>query len=284
MNIEHNLQKGLVLAPLHERPHGVKQIIREALLTRLIEGKYSSDGGTVYTTHVRTGKLRGMEIAANSESVRYALGLYEPEVTRSMRRFVAQGNTVIDIGANVGYLTMYLSALAGKSGKVISFEPFPENIRILKGNIQQNGVTNVVVEPCAVSNVNHEVPFVLGSSPVVHHIGHIGEDSDQFVPAVTLDTYMEGHSVKRPSFIKIDVEGEEEFVFVGGYNTLDRHRPVVVAEIRSQYMPAIGTMMKRLGYSQRMISNPRGAPARNGTPNFLFVPHILPLDTINLLQ
>lgn len=59
---------------------------------------------------------------------------FEPEETRLCKALVEQGDTCLDVGANIGYHTVLLSRLAGPSGKVIAIEPDPDNYRLLNKN------------------------------------------------------------------------------------------------------------------------------------------------------
>ena len=49
-----------------------------------------------------------------------------------LKQNIYQGNTVLDIGANIGYYTLIMSKLVGSTGKVYAFEPEPKNFEILK--------------------------------------------------------------------------------------------------------------------------------------------------------
>ena len=73
-------------------------------------------------------------------------GTYEPEETRLFRSKCRPGDTVIDVGANVGWYTVIASKLVGKKGRVIAFEPEPVNFAILKKNVLANGCENVILE------------------------------------------------------------------------------------------------------------------------------------------
>src|SRR5579863_2160017 len=74
-----------------------------------------------------------------------ALDQYEPEVTARIQEIVKEGMTVCDVGANIGLITLLASRLAGPTGRVVAFEPVPDNAEILHGNIQRNGCQNVTV-------------------------------------------------------------------------------------------------------------------------------------------
>lgn len=58
---------------------------------------------------------------------------------------VRQGDTVLDVGANIGYNTVYLSRAVGPSGRVIAIEPAHDNLEVLRQQLAANGLSNVTV-------------------------------------------------------------------------------------------------------------------------------------------
>jgi len=79
-------------------------------------------------------------------------GIWEPFETDLVRREIQPGDTVLDIGANIGYFTLLFAQLVGAQGRVYAFEPDPTNFHILRRNIERNGLKNVVPEQKAVSS------------------------------------------------------------------------------------------------------------------------------------
>ena len=67
-------------------------------------------------------------------------------IHRLLDRWVSPGSTVIDVGANIGYNTIRAARRAGPRGRVVAFEPTPDNLAVLRHNIAASGLTNVVVE------------------------------------------------------------------------------------------------------------------------------------------
>jgi len=81
---------------------------------------------------------------------------YSPEITDVLKKNVKKGDTVVDIGAHIGYFTIILSDLVGNDGKVIAFEPNPITFSILKKNIETNSLSNVILENLAISDIESE--------------------------------------------------------------------------------------------------------------------------------
>jgi len=75
---------------------------------------------------ILSGLASGYRISVSpAEKLSYLLGLDEPHLQKAIRQFVAAGDTVYDIGANLGYVSLSLAKRVGPQGRVIAFEPIP---------------------------------------------------------------------------------------------------------------------------------------------------------------
>jgi FkbM family methyltransferase len=134
-----------------------------------------------------------------------------------LERYLQFTDTVIDIGANVGIYVLWMSKFAGN---VIAFEPDPKNALRLQQQIDLNNLT-VVVERCAVSDVNGTVGFSTGKDMENHIVQDKGKRD---VRSVRLDDY----GLERIHFLKVDVEGAEILVLQGAERLLSEHRVDVI--------------------------------------------------------
>ena len=98
------------------------------------------------------GPLKGKRWIKGSSINGCWLGTYELDKQVLFSKYIKHGMTVYDVGANVGLYSLLSSVLAGKEGKVFSFEPLPENISYLKKHIKLNNLTNVKVIVKAVND------------------------------------------------------------------------------------------------------------------------------------
>ncbi|HLY90434.1 MAG TPA: FkbM family methyltransferase [Acetobacteraceae bacterium] len=165
--------------------------------------------------------------------------------------------TVYDIGANVGYLTLVFSSLVGPSGHVAAFEPDPRTRRLLQQNICNNGAKNVRLYPYVVSDRNGIVNFATFEYSLVNHIATERTPADATVlsvQATSLDELVYGCNLLAPSVIKVDVEGAEERVLRGSSRILQRIKPVVIVETRSESYDSIKAMADMHGYSVAVLS------------------------------
>lgn len=159
---------------------------------------------------------------------------FEPAMVDLFKAFIAEEDIVFDVGANIGLTSILFSGL---SSRVFSFEPSPSTFALFAENLNNAGARNVV--PCNVglgssagsstitfSSNNRSGGFV--SERIQPGEGHITED----IEILTLDDFCRDRDVS-PDFIKIDVEGFEKSVIEGGLATIDRCKPIVIAEMNS---------------------------------------------------
>ena len=139
-----------------------------------------------------------------------------------LRRFVKPGMTVVDIGANVGYYTGFLSELVGPAGRVFAFEPNPENLAVLSRNVARRRYSNVQVVPFAVSNSADGAYLYISPGHSNHSLieGFTHAEDKLWVGTIRLDTFLDQRGCPRVDFIKLDVEGGEPLALEGMRETI----------------------------------------------------------------
>ena len=163
----------------------------------------------------------------------WADGEYEADVLQACARRLQPSSTVLDVGANVGVLTLGLARLVPQ-GRVFAFEASPQVLPILEWNVAANDLKNVTIVPCAASiDETDAVQFYV---PPVSHFG-MGSSAPQFgvtpvrVRACSIDRVLAAHGTPRVDLIKVDVEGFEAHVFVGASRLLaSSPAPAIVFE------------------------------------------------------
>jgi FkbM family methyltransferase len=155
---------------------------------------------------------------------------WEADVLRYLGSVVRPGMVAVDVGANVGFLTVLLSKLVGPVGRVHAFEPWPANLEFLNANLWRHGCSNVTVYPFAALDRSGAVSFA--RDPAGDSGGHVdlagGGGFD--VDAVTI---AEAVQEQRIDVLKIDAEGAEPLVLTGAAPLLARSAGVAaVVEFR----------------------------------------------------
>src|SRR5439155_5414874 len=146
-------------------------------------------------------------------------GQYSESEVVMMRNFVREGNTVIDVGANIGDLTLPLARMVGETGRVYAFESQPETFNVLCANLALNGLNNVKpVNAFVAPNEQVDTGGTWGNDAYVSRTWET-----QFV---ALDAF----DLPGCHLIKVDVDGKELEVLQSGETLIERHRPVLYFE------------------------------------------------------
>ncbi len=191
-------------------------------------------------------------------------GACEPEVCHLMARAIRPGDTVADIGANVGWFTMFMSQLVGPTGAVTAFEPCPQNVEKLKANLKLNSMEPRIVTAPLWSSVADVTLWMsndgglasLGRSPGA--LGRLQQRSTTL--AAEYDTL--------PRFIKIDAEGSEYRILMGAKHLNPAVTRYVVCELNEEALGRMGSSSKlvreymaKRGYDMFLLSVDGHLPA-----------------------
>lgn len=164
-------------------------------------------------------------------------GTFESAERKFVQRFLKSGMTVLDIGAYYGLYSILASLGVGQQGRVIAFEPSPEQRKRLALHLRMNRLKNVRVESVALGSCEGaQTLFSLsgGSAGFSSLRCPVVEDAVRpiSVHVTTLDAYLQQNCINSVDLIKIDVEGGELDVFRGAQNFLRRPpRPVILCEL-----------------------------------------------------
>jgi FkbM family methyltransferase len=160
---------------------------------------------------------------------------WEFDTIRWMREVIKPGDCILDIGANVGQMTLEAALLVGPTGKVVAVEPAPGNLRLLHRHLEANKIADrvlVIPKACGASGGEQLELHVLGDPEAIgsgHNIfrpAHAGDWTSVTVESTTVDDLCREHDLS-PRLIKIDVEGAELEVLRGCRSVLQSCRPVV---------------------------------------------------------
>ena len=180
------------------------------------------------------------ELPTNYTGAGTALLLHEPKVKEFLTDRFQRDKIFVDVGANVG---AYSVRAAAAGMRVHSFEPNPENARILRRNAAINGLA-IEVNECALGSSNGKVNMMVNGA-----ISRIVDGEGIEVPVRTLDSF----TLDGVDLLKIDVEGYELEVVKGALITLERYHPPVMIEMHdwvgADKEATLFETLTRLGYS-----------------------------------
>jgi FkbM family methyltransferase len=153
---------------------------------------------------------------------------------RFLRSLRLGGTTLLDIGANKGVYSIYMSRAAGEDGRVMAFEAQPELGAHLHSVKQAFGLDNLQIISFGLSSSTGTLtmrrPHVGSGGATFYFLGEAVEGMEELkVPVTTLDEFLGDHD-DPVSFIKCDVEGHEHDVFLGAERTLKTHMPTLLFE------------------------------------------------------
>jgi len=125
---------------------------------------------------------------------------------------IKEGDVVIDIGGYHGLYSLAISRKVGKTGRIYCFEPNPDSFKILKENIQENNIRNIIPINKALYNRSGQYRFFkkkAGSRIVARSFRTNTKNSLITVQAITLSEFIKSNHLPRINFIKMDAEGSE---------------------------------------------------------------------------
>ena len=167
-------------------------------------------------------------------------GFHEQATTELFRQTVKEGDTILDLGANIGYFTMIGAKLTGDKGEVYSFEPEPANFKYLNKNIEINGFKNVVAKQMAVTDKKDKAKLFICPYDSGHHTLNQFEGISSYrpVPLYSKEEFVEVDTTSMDDFfgdkkidiVKMDVEGCEVKALRGMKNIIKKHKPKMFIE------------------------------------------------------
>jgi FkbM family methyltransferase len=194
----------------------------------------------------------------------YLLGGFEPRTLKLYKKIVNKGDIILDIGANIGSHTLPLALNTGKNGKVFAIEPTQYAVTKLRKNLNLNEDLSSNISVCQLMLVadenEHLESGIYSSWPLFHdgkriHPEHKGQlMGTEGAVALTLDKMVKQMHINTIDFIKLDVDGHEYSVLMGGKETLKASAPIILMEFAPYLFDAEGfekilVFLKELDYS-----------------------------------
>ncbi len=186
--------------------------------------------------------------------------MYQASLAQVLREVVPVGGYAVDIGANLGYYSLLLSVLVGKTGRVAAFEANPYLVPRLEADRQRNGFDHLGIYPQAVAERMGEMTFTIAkdygkSSLLADNVRDVQERVQ--VQAVTLDAFVTERDWSRLDVIKSDIEGHDCAALLGAQDTIRRFRPVIIFELwrdtPTAWRDGVRALLREQGYQLQLL-------------------------------
>lgn len=179
-----------------------------------------------------------------------------------LKEIIKPGFVCIDIGANLGYYSIFMQKYAGNEGHVHAVEPIPLFAKVWKKNLKYSQSENLTLHNYALgqeeTTVKMGIPVVDG---IVHHgmTKVIASEEDKFMSYYNVDMKIPDlvfQNLQRLDFIKCDVEGYERFVFANLMNIINKFSPLIQSELAGeQNRKEVINLLEEAGYSSFVLKD-----------------------------
>jgi len=177
---------------------------------------------------------------------------YELHTLQLLQQLLRPGDTFVDVGANIGHLTLTAASHVGRTGSVISYEPNPSVFARLKHHVRSNGLNELV----AIHNL------ALGAATTIRNLtvptegtggATLGKLGSEYSGAISTQYQVQVargddlcKDIDHPLTIKIDVEGFECAVIMGLTGTIARLLPAILVEAWPEHLANCGSSVEEL--------------------------------------
>jgi FkbM family methyltransferase len=202
----------------------------------------------------------------------------EQETMQLFARVLRPGDTVVEVGGHIGYLSLWFAELVGRHGHVVVFEPGQNNLPYLRENVAAAG--NVEIVEAAVSDENGVATFYVEgltgqNNSLLGDYARFAENrqrafsnasyQEQQVQTLRLDDFVRSRGL-HVDLIKIDIEGAEFLALSGAKELLAERQPMLLVEV-TQRQDEVLDLLTGLGYQLFAPSGESLADAKDSDGN-----------------
>lgn len=167
------------------------------------------------------------------------LGRYEVEKHKALDAYLKPGDTFVDVGVNKGDFALRAASIVGKTGKVLAFEPAPDNCEWIRRSIELNDYANIQLFEMALSDSDGFATLFISNTSGWHSLAEERKAASREaieVQTQKLDSVLQESGIDGPvNILKIDVEGAEMSVLRGAEQVLaDNHDITLLIDIHPQ--------------------------------------------------
>lgn len=186
----------------------------------------------------------------------FIFGGFEPVELATLLGRLGAGDVAMDVGANIGFLTVAMASAVGASGRVLAVEPVPDNAARLRASLERNGLGNVTLFEVASGAAAGEIELELTRDPAfVSAHGAVGGGPvgrRLKVPVARIDDLWASAGSPRVKVMKIDTEGAEMEGLAGAEGMIRDCRPAILLEANDpERLAALEGWLGPRGYRRR---------------------------------
>jgi FkbM family methyltransferase len=173
---------------------------------------------------------------------------YEKDSVLAIRTLIKKGDIILDVGAQMGLMTVLFNKLSGKEGKVLSYEPTPSTYKILSKTLELNNISSVTIQK-AVSDKNG-IAFFNISEQECDAANSLSQNSNRKsnnqieVIVTSIDNEVMENKLEKLNFIKIDAEGAEYKVLLGASLSIDNFKPTILLALHPKAINDFGDTLE----------------------------------------
>ena len=205
--------------------------------------------------------LSGFHVSFRTKSSQLGayVDIFVRHIYEQLSGFIPKPNWIIvDVGANIGFYSLFQAKAVGPTGLVYAFEPAPDCYALLKKNVEQNNLSWVKCFPLALSSRKEKLAFHVAphATSTAHLHYQFPDGSPQVfnnqkdgiaVESTTLDAFVQDHRIDRIDILKIDTEGAEADIVKGGLQyALPITQRVVMESHNTRYL--VRDLLAPLGF------------------------------------
>lgn len=228
------------------------------IYSRLADHPFQQGGHSGRTASTRILPHRyEMELRLDDWMERFAFVVgcyYEVDATATVLRLLRSGDCFIDVGANLGFLTLTGSRAVGPAGRVMAFEPNTTLAGRLKQALRVNKISNVTLFEQALGNADGRARLDTGTHSGTANLRG-GNATGMDVEVKRGDSVVTGLDEGDWVLVKVDVEGYEQRVLQGFSALIERPRTAFLVEVTEQWLQEVQgsaaglfTLLQNQGY------------------------------------
>ncbi len=208
---------------------------------------------------IQRGVGKGLRFNCGNGSISFVFGTHELGLQRAFELLARPGMTFYDAGANVGFYSMIVARLVGAGGRVVAFEPVPDNARWIEHNAALNGFAHVEPRCEALGSDDGAARFLTSADTQLGKLATVGAPPSNPMAEVSvrlrrMDSLLAESALSPPNLIKIDVEGAEVEVLSGALQTLRRYRPTLVIDLHGTNA-SVAALLEELDYRPTVLGS-----------------------------